>query len=418
MMTAAKIVETVPWIDARYYAATQTMDEARHTEVFAKYLHTKLGEAYPMSPFLEEQITNLLEDSRWDIAYLGMQIVIESLALAAFGTMLRNTEEPLLKKLLRYVMSDEARRGLRRAQPGGVLPGPVGGRAEGQAGVPHRAPSATGRSTTPEIWERMGISAELVPFIIEGAGKIKIILRRLPGVLLQARAQRPQARPARRQRRLPAHWEEAGLLEFEFADDTGTDYASYDAVAQDRGCCCRRIVTARTLRGAAALVGAADIASPTGELDTHGRALEVAMIRQALDDAGLTLDDVDGVACAGQPAGLAEYLGIRPRYLDGTTVGGSSYELHVEHAAAAIAAGLCDVVVGVYASTPRSNRRRPDGGGRVAGWAAAGTQPRSRGGALRAAAAIGARTAATWRCTAPRPSSSPRSRSTPGAGRP
>jgi acetyl-CoA acetyltransferase len=109
-------------------------------------------------------------------------------------------------------------------------------------------------------------------------------------------------------------------------------------------------------------VGVADVASPTGELDSYGRALEVAMIRQALDDAGLTLDDVDGVACAGQPAGLAEFLGIRPRYLDGTTVGGSSYELHVEHAAAAIAAGLCDVVVGVYASTPRSNRRRPGGG--------------------------------------------------------
>ncbi|HSL59878.1 MAG TPA: ferritin-like domain-containing protein, partial [Acidimicrobiales bacterium] len=109
MMTAAKIVETVPWIDAKYYAATQTMDEARHTEVFAKYLHTKLGEAYPMSPFLEEQIDTLLSDSRWDIAYLGMQIVIESLALAAFGDMLRRTDEPLLKKLLRYVMADEAR---------------------------------------------------------------------------------------------------------------------------------------------------------------------------------------------------------------------------------------------------------------------------------------------------------------------
>ena len=89
MMVAAKIVETVPWIDAKYYAATQTMDEARHTEVFAKYLHTKLGEAYPMSPFLEEQIDALISDSRWDIAYLGMQIVIESLALAAFGNMLR-----------------------------------------------------------------------------------------------------------------------------------------------------------------------------------------------------------------------------------------------------------------------------------------------------------------------------------------
>ena len=109
MLTAAKIVETVPWIDAKYYASTQTMDEARHTEVFAKYLHEKLGEAYPMNPFLDAQIMALLEDSRWDIAYLGMQIIIESLALAAFGDMLRRTDEPLLKKLLRYVMADEAR---------------------------------------------------------------------------------------------------------------------------------------------------------------------------------------------------------------------------------------------------------------------------------------------------------------------
>jgi hypothetical protein len=97
MIVAAKITETVPWIDAKYYAATQTMDEARHTEVFAKYLHTKLGDAYPMGPQLEAQITALIEDSRWDIAYLGMQIVIESLALAAFGQLLRATEEPLLR---------------------------------------------------------------------------------------------------------------------------------------------------------------------------------------------------------------------------------------------------------------------------------------------------------------------------------
>ncbi len=123
-------------------------------------------------------------------------------------------------------------------------------------------------------------------------------------------------------------------------------------------------MTDRTLRGAAALVGVADAASPTGELETTGRALEAAMIHEALADAGLTLDDVDGVAYAGSAAGLAEFLGIRPRYLDGTVVGGSSYELHVEHAAAAIAAGLCEVVVGVYASTPRSDRRRPGGGAR------------------------------------------------------
>ena len=119
----------------------------------------------------------------------------------------------------------------------------------------------------------------------------------------------------------------------------------------------------RTLRGAAALVGVADDASPTGELDRHGRALEMAMIQEALDDAGLTLADVDGVCHAGSPAALAEFLGIQPRYLDGTMVGGSSFELYVEHAAAAIAAGLCDVVVSGYAATPRGDRPRPGGGG-------------------------------------------------------
>src|SRR5690606_5748876 len=109
MMTAAKMVETVPWIDPRAYAATQTMDEARHTAVCAGRLHEKLGGADPMTPCPEGQITALLEDSRWDFPYLGMQIVIESLALAAFGSMLRVTQEPLLRKLLRYVLSDQAR---------------------------------------------------------------------------------------------------------------------------------------------------------------------------------------------------------------------------------------------------------------------------------------------------------------------
>lgn len=143
-------------------------------------------------------------------------------------------------------------------------------------------------------------------------------------------------------------------------------------------------MTERTLRGASAIVGVADAASPTGVLDQSGRALEAAMIRAALDDAGLTLADVDGVTCAGGPAQLAEYLGIHPRYFDGTQVGGSSYELHVEHAAAAIAAGLCEVVIGVYASTPRGDRQRMaaamaaragDGGRRGGGGGGGGGRP-------------------------------------------
>jgi hypothetical protein len=175
MMVAAKIVETVPWIDAKYYASTQTMDEARHTEVFAKYLHTKLGDPHPMGPFLEAQITDLITDSRWDIAYLGMQIVIESLALAAFGSMLRATEEPLLNKLLRYIMSDEARH-----VAFGVLSlsefyqhlsaTELKDRQEFLAENTLRNRS---RSTTPEIWERMGVDADaLRPHLMAAAGKL------------------------------------------------------------------------------------------------------------------------------------------------------------------------------------------------------------------------------------------------------
>jgi len=109
LLCTAKIVETVPWIDAKYYAATQVMDEARHVEVFAKYLETKLSSHYPINTHLRLLLDDIVSDSRWDMTYLGMQIMVEGLALAAFGFIHQLTTEPLLKKLLRYVMADEAR---------------------------------------------------------------------------------------------------------------------------------------------------------------------------------------------------------------------------------------------------------------------------------------------------------------------
>src|SRR6266550_8783226 len=109
LLCTAKIVETVPWVDAKYYASTQVMDEARHMEVFAKSLDTKLSTRYPINVHLGSLIDDVLADSRWDITYLGMQIMIEGLALAAFGAMYQTTSEPLLRQLIRYVMSDEAR---------------------------------------------------------------------------------------------------------------------------------------------------------------------------------------------------------------------------------------------------------------------------------------------------------------------
>jgi hypothetical protein len=109
LVCTAKIVESVPWIDAKYYAATQVMDEARHVEVFAKYLDDKLSGHYPINAHLRLLLDDIIADRRWDMTYLGMQIMVEGLALAAFGFMHQMTTEPLLKQLLRYVMSDEAR---------------------------------------------------------------------------------------------------------------------------------------------------------------------------------------------------------------------------------------------------------------------------------------------------------------------
>ena len=109
LLCTAKIVETVPWIDAKYYAATQVVDEARHVEVFGRYLRTKLNSEYPINPHLRLLLDDIINDSRWDMTYLGMQIMVEGLALAAFGFMHAGTDEPLLRQLLRYVMADEAR---------------------------------------------------------------------------------------------------------------------------------------------------------------------------------------------------------------------------------------------------------------------------------------------------------------------
>jgi hypothetical protein len=240
MMVAAKIVETVPWIDAKYYAATQTMDEARHTEVFAKYLDLKLGEAYPMSPFLDEQIQVLIEDDRWDISYLGMQIIIESLALAAFGQMLRVTEEPLLKKLLRYVLSDEARHvafGILSLSEyyENLTSAELLDRQEFMAENTIRNRT---RSTTPEIWERMNVSVDEVrPFLMEAAASLdrsyftgfqsaffsKLVPNTRKLGLLDAN-----------DGHLRKLWGEVGMLEWEFADNTADDYDTYDAVAADR----------------------------------------------------------------------------------------------------------------------------------------------------------------------------------------
>jgi len=109
LIVASQLVGGVPWIDAKYYAGTQTMDEARHVEVFSRYLREKLEWEWPINASLKELLDATIQDARWDFKYLGMQIIIEGLAMAAFGNLYQLAQEPLLKELLKYVMKDESR---------------------------------------------------------------------------------------------------------------------------------------------------------------------------------------------------------------------------------------------------------------------------------------------------------------------
>ncbi|MFQ5477691.1 MAG: ferritin-like domain-containing protein [Candidatus Binatia bacterium] len=109
LMATAQIVDSVPNIDAKLYAATQVMDEARHVEAYDRYLHEKLEIVYPVNPELRTLLDQILRDSRWDMKYLGMQILVEGLALAAFQVIRDHTYEPLLCDITAMVMKDEAR---------------------------------------------------------------------------------------------------------------------------------------------------------------------------------------------------------------------------------------------------------------------------------------------------------------------
>ena len=204
LICTAKIVESVPWIDAKYYASTQVMDEARHVEVFGKYLDEKLSGHYPVNAHLRMLLDDIIADSRWDLTYLGMQIMVEGLALAAFGFMHQMTGDPLLKKLLRYVMADEARHvafgvlslqeyyeGLNAAEL-----------RERQEFAFEAAVRMRDRFLQQEVWDRMGVDPKaIVPGRAAGARA-----RRVPGAaLLQDRPQLQEAGPPGCRRRLAPH---------------------------------------------------------------------------------------------------------------------------------------------------------------------------------------------------------------------
>jgi len=228
LICTAKIVETVPWYDAKLYASTQVVDEARHVEVFARYLDEKIGGSYQINAHLRMLLDDIVNDSRWDMTYLGMQIMVEGLALAAFGNMQQMTNEPLLKKLLRYVMSDEARHvafGVLSLQEvyAHMSDKEIKERQEFayEASVRMRD-----RFMSQEVWSRMGVNPrDVVPLVLNDPTREvfqqMLFAKIVPNCKKLGLLDRNDSWLRRR-------FEEMGVIQFENAVDTGEEYVKFE----------------------------------------------------------------------------------------------------------------------------------------------------------------------------------------------
>jgi hypothetical protein len=162
LTVAARIVESVPDMDAKFYAATQAMDEARHVELYQRFIRDKIGLYYPINSDLARLLGDALSDSRWDMPYLGMQVLIEGLALAAFGVHRDITANPLVKQVLAYVMQDEARHVAfgRLALRDYYASLTAAERADREEFVVEGCYLMRNRFRAQEVWERMGFDVE------------------------------------------------------------------------------------------------------------------------------------------------------------------------------------------------------------------------------------------------------------------
>jgi len=235
LLCTAKIVETVPWIDAKYYAATQVVDEARHVEVFAKYLDTKLTGYYPINAHLKLLLDDIISDSRWDMTYLGMQIMVEGLALAAFGFMHMMTEEPLLKQLLRYVMSDEARH-----VAFGVLSLKEYYAELSDAEMQERQEFAfeaavrmRDRFLQQEVWDRMGVDKKKVMKLLLELPPDQQVFQQMLFSKIVPNCKKLGLLDAN-SGWLRKRFTEIGVIQFEDWADTSDEYLTFDAVTADR----------------------------------------------------------------------------------------------------------------------------------------------------------------------------------------
>jgi len=233
LICTARIVESTPWIDAKYYAATQVMDEARHVEVFAKYLDTKLSGHYPVNAHLKLLLDDIIQHKDWDMTYLGMQIMVEGLALAAFGFIHQLTTEPLLKNLLRYVMSDEARH-----VAFGVLSLQDHYKELNAAELRERQEFAfeaavrmRDRFLQQEVWERMGVPVKEAITLVQQAPERELFQQMLFSKIV------PNCKKLglldASDAWLRHKFEELGVIQFEDWADTGEEYEMFQLAEGD-----------------------------------------------------------------------------------------------------------------------------------------------------------------------------------------
>jgi hypothetical protein len=181
LICASKIVQTVPDIDSKFYAATQVMDEARHVEMYSKYLREKIELAYPINHNLQTLLDQVIADERWDMTYLGMQVIIEGLALAAFALIRDYSTEPLAKAVNTYVMQDEARHvafgrlALRDYYPELTQ----AERDEREEFVVEASYLMRDRIRGVEVWERMGFDVERCMEFVENSEMMKVFQKML-----------------------------------------------------------------------------------------------------------------------------------------------------------------------------------------------------------------------------------------------
>lgn len=228
LICTAKITETVPWYDAKLYASTQVVDEARHVEVFARYLDEKMGGGYQVNTHLRLLLDDIINDSRWDMTYLGMQIMVEGLALAAFGFLHATTNEPLLKTLLRYVMSDEARHvafGVLSLQE--VYKEMSDNEMKDRQEFAYEASvRMRDRFLQQEVWDRMGVNTkEIAPMMLQDPSR-QLFQQMLFSKIV------PNCKKLglldRNDKWLRHKFEEMGVIQFEDWQDTGEEFTEFE----------------------------------------------------------------------------------------------------------------------------------------------------------------------------------------------